>query len=73
MAVKQMRDQLDTNGRTWRIYAACIVGAGLLAFLIYAGHGPHILQLLPLLLVAACPLMHFFMHGRHKHRNDRSQ
>ena len=62
-----------TNGRVWRVYAACIGGPAVLAALIYAGHGPHILQLLPLLLIAACPLMHFFMHGRHKHRNDRSQ
>jgi hypothetical protein len=69
--VKEMSGVTHTNGRVWRVYAACIAGASFLAALIYAGHGPHILQLLPLLLIAACPMMHFFMPRRHKHRNDR--
>ena len=28
-------------------------------------HGAHILPFLPWLLLLACPLMHFFMHGGH--------
>jgi Flp pilus assembly protein TadB len=71
--VNELNDLAQTKGRVWRLYAACIAGAAVLAALIYAGHGPHVLQLLPLLLIAACPLMHFFMHGRHKHRNDHSR
>lgn len=63
----------QANRRVWRVYAACIGAAAVLAALIYAGHGPHILQLLPLLLIAACPVFHLLGHGRHKHRNDRSQ
>lgn len=55
-----------THGTPWRLYAACLGGAAILALLIYLGHWPHILQVLPLLLVAACPLMHLFMH-RHRH------
>ena len=58
------------HGTPWRLYAACLGGAAILAVLIYLGHWPHILQVLPLLLVAACPLMHLFMH--HGHRHDRS-
>lgn len=28
-------------------------------------HGAHIAATLPILLLLACPLLHFFMHGRH--------
>ena len=58
-------DLSQRNRRPWRIYLACIAGATILAVLIYAGHWPHILQAFPLLLVAACPLMHLFMHHGH--------
>ncbi len=45
---------------------------GLLVFLAVAGfylvtHRAHLFGALPFLLVLACPLMHFFMHGGHGH------
>ena len=45
--------------------------AAIAAFLVLNGHGYHLLSLLPLLILLACPLMHMFMHhgrGGHNHR-----
>jgi hypothetical protein len=38
-----------------------------------AEHRPHLLGWIPYLIIAACPLMHLFMHRGHHHRdhNDR--
>jgi hypothetical protein len=30
-------------------------------------HSAHVAAALPFLVILACPLMHFFMHGRHHH------
>jgi len=42
-------------------------------FFIFAEHRAHIIPYLPWLLLAACPLMHVFMHhghkGHHQHGN----
>ena len=37
----------------------------ILGFLVYEGHGAHLLGAAPHLLLLACPLMHIFMHDRH--------
>ena len=48
-------------------------GIALLGFLIVIGffliteHTAHVLGALPYLLLAACPLMHLFMHHGHDH------
>ena len=48
-------------------------GLVLILFLIIAGallfteHRAHVLGLLIYLPILACPLMHFFMHGKHGH------
>jgi hypothetical protein len=35
------------------------------AFFLWTEHRAHLLGVLPWLLLAACPLMHLFMHGGH--------
>lgn len=51
-------------------------GLVLCGFLIVAGffllteHTAHVLGVLPYLLLAACPLMHLFMHHGHRHSHD---
>ena len=51
-------------------------GIALLAFLVIAAfflwteHRAHLLGVLPWLLLAACPLMHLFMHGGHGGHGD---
>ena len=48
----------------------------LIGFLAVAGfflvteHRAHLFGFLPFLLVLACPLMHFFMHGGHGHGGE---
>lgn len=43
--------------------------AAVAAFFFFTEHRAHVLGLLPWLLLAACPLMHVFMHGGHGHRH----
>lgn len=55
--------------RVWRHRAAIaatvfVVAAG---YLLWSEHRPHVLGVLPYLLLLACPLMHVFMHGGHGH------
>ena len=57
-----------SNGENWlfsRTGIATIVAMSVLGFLIYEGHGAHLLGYAPFLLILACPLMHIFMHGGH--------
>ncbi|MET3446511.1 DUF2933 domain-containing protein [Ralstonia sp. 1138] len=39
------------------------------AYFLWTEHQAHVIQFLPFLLLAACPLMHVFMHGGHGHRH----
>lgn len=54
-------------------------GIALLGFLIVIGffliteHTAHVLGALPYLLLAACPLMHLFMHHGHGHGEDHAK
>lgn len=49
------------------IVTICVLA--ILGFLIYEGHGAHLLGLAPYLLLLVCPLMHIFMHGGHHHHH----
>jgi hypothetical protein len=40
------------------------------AFFLWTEHRAHLLGVLPWLLLAACPLMHLFMHGGHGDHGD---
>ena len=45
-----------------------LIGFALIGgFFLLAEHRAHVLPYLPWLLLAACPLMHMFMHGGHSH------
>jgi len=64
------------NGESWlfsRTGIATCVALAVLAFLIYEGHGAHLLGFLPYLLILACPLMHIFMHGGHGGHHHRDE
>jgi hypothetical protein len=47
----------------WVVWAVAGVGAVLLVI----DHWAHALGVLPYLILLACPLMHLFMHGKHRH------
>jgi hypothetical protein len=44
--------------------------AAVAAYFLITEHRAHIVPFLPFLLLAACPLMHLFHHGGHKHGGD---
>ena len=65
-----------STGPNWSRVNQWLLWMGLavaVAWLFYR-HNAHLLQLLPFLLILACPLMHLFGHGRHgghgKHGGD---
>ena len=62
-----MPDQIEHNDdvRSSRAKVAFGVFAIIAAFFVIAEHRAHLLPYLPLLLLAACPLMHVFMHHGH--------
>lgn len=41
------------------------------AFFLWMEHRAHVLGLAPYLLVLACPLLHWLMHGRRQHGGER--
>lgn len=54
--------------RTYLLWTLAAVLAGVL---ILTGHGPHVIGYLPFLFLFACPLMHMFMHSKHRgHRSE---
>jgi len=48
--------------RGWWVFVGF---AAIAALLFFSEHRAHLLGALPWLLLAACPLMHLFMHGGH--------
>ena len=62
-----MAEQPNRNSDVWssRVKVAFLVFAAIGAFLLIAEHRAHVVPFLPWLFLAACPLMHVFMHGDH--------
>lgn len=56
---------LQINRRTLRLAALSLFAVAAAAYL-FSQHLTHTLAFLPYLLLAACPLMHFFHHGHHR-------
>lgn len=49
-----------------------------IGYFLFTEHRAHVVAFLPYLLLLACPLMHFFMHGGHGHdhgspKNDKNE
>lgn len=56
--------RLDSPRRARWVFWGFVAIAG---FFLLTEHRAHVLGLLPYLLLAACPLMHLFMHRGHHH------
>jgi len=59
----------STTRRPLRIpfwLGGCLIAA-IAAFFLWEEHKAHILRVLPWLILLACPIIHFFMHGDHGH------
>jgi hypothetical protein len=52
------------EARTWLAVCAFLAIA---AFFLWTEHRAHILGVLPYVLLAACPIIHLFMHRSHGH------
>lgn len=48
-----------------KVWLAALVFGGVATALLWQEHRVHIMGFLPYVLLAACPLMHIFMHGNH--------
>ena len=63
-------ESLDTTYTRWSFSRGTLVACIALTtvgILLLTGHKAHLLGFAPYLLILACPLMHFFMHGgRHQ-------
>ncbi len=57
------KHQTWLNRHRWLGYCALAV----IAYYLLSEHREHVFAYLPYLLLAACPLMHLFMHGGHHH------
>ncbi len=57
----------DPPGRWSRINWVLIGFLAIAAFFLLTEHRAHALGVLPFLLLALCPLLHFFGHGGHDH------
>jgi len=64
-----MTEPVESNHDVWASRAKLVFGlfAVVGIFFLLAEHRAHVLPFMPWLFVAACPLMHFFMHGSHGH------
>lgn len=64
-----MLNSTHDSGNAWtgRAKLALVVFGAIAGFFLLAEHRAHVLPLLPWVLLAACPLMHVFMHGGHGH------
>lgn len=62
----------DARNETWASRARLVlIGFGIVgAVLLLAEHRVHVLPFLPWLILAACPLMHLFMHRGHRGHED---
>lgn len=50
----------------WLIGALVVIAA----YFLITEHRAHVVPYLPWLLVLACPLLHFFMHGHHRGHSE---
>jgi hypothetical protein len=66
----------EPSPRFWRSRygIAFLVIATIAGYFLIKEHTAHVAGILPFLLLAACPLMHVFMHRGHDHRgHDHSE
>ncbi|RWA55193.1 hypothetical protein AU476_07910 [Cupriavidus sp. UYMSc13B] len=57
----------DTDRKISRSKLVTIGFLLVIGYFLWTEHRAHVIQFLPLLLLASCPLMHLFMHHGHGH------
>ena len=66
-----MSDQERTGFWRSKMGIVCAGFLAVAAFFLVTEHTAHVLGALPWLLLAACPLMHLFMHHGHSSHDDK--
>jgi hypothetical protein len=70
----QLRPQNANIGRSWAFWTALIGFIAAAAYLLWTEHRAHVASVvpyLPYLLLLACPILHFLLHGRRSHHGHR--
>ena len=62
-----MNDQQTRDSQHKKNNLVMWIFLGIILYFLLTEHLAHIIPYLPWLLLAACPLMHLFMHGGHGH------
>ena len=62
-----MNDQHTRDSQHKKSNLVMWIFLGIILYFLITEHSAHIIPWLPWLLLAACPLMHLFMHGGHGH------
>ena len=55
----------ETSLRSAPVTIGICIFVAIAAFFLWQEHRAHVLGILPYLLLAACPIVHLFMHGSH--------
>ena len=66
---------MDRNRSFWLSApgVAALVLVAIASYFVIVEHRQHLFAFLPYLLLLACPLSHFFMHGNHKHQHKEKE
>ncbi|MBI2313931.1 MAG: DUF2933 domain-containing protein [Betaproteobacteria bacterium] len=67
---QQSQGSPDQGPPNSRLKWALIGFLAIAGFFLFTEHTAHVLGVLPYLLLLACPLLHFFMHGSHGGHGD---
>lgn len=62
-------DKGNSRAGRWAFWGFVLVAG----YFLLTEHRAHLFNFLPYLLLAACPLMHFFHHGGHGHHHSRTR
>jgi hypothetical protein len=68
-----VNNQVNNTTRQWwhnRVNIAIMAFLAIGGYFLFTEHRAHVIGALPWILVAACLVMHLFMHGGHGHGDD---
>jgi hypothetical protein len=74
MSIVEHNEQHQHENQKFDWYPIGKWGAiSIIIYYLWTEHRAHVIQFLPFLFILACPLMHFFMHGKHHHKEHTSE
>lgn len=61
------------SGPSTRLWIVLCAFLAIMGFFLLTEHRAHLFGLLPYVLLLACPLLHWLLHGKHGHHDDAQQ